>query len=84
MFLSLIKSSIISFVLVLSEIGDIEETVDNFAVIGSAERFALGVLKTLENDNMFTWEKIQKALEIAEKFDCSVKGPMHLDILINP
>jgi 20S proteasome alpha/beta subunit len=69
--------------IVLDQNGDLEECEENFAVIGSAERFAVGSLKTLENNSMYSWEKIETALDIAATYDNSVRKPMHINVLIN-
>jgi len=68
--------------IILDQFGDIEETHDNFAVIGSSENLALGCLKGMENLDIPSWEKIDKALSVAEKYNNSVKGPMYIEYIM--
>lgn len=68
--------------IILDQFGDIEETHDNFAVIGSSENLALGCLKGLEHIDIPSWEKVEKALKIAEIYNNSVKGPMYVEYIM--
>jgi ATP-dependent protease HslVU (ClpYQ) peptidase subunit len=69
--------------IVLSQNGDLCECSDNFACIGNAESIAMGCLKTLENEtNLYSWEKVQKTLEICEMYNNAVRKPMHIEILL--
>lgn len=71
-------------IMVLRQCGDLEERVDDFNAIGSASQLAIGSLKTMEeNKELYSWEKIENALKISEKYDCSVRGPMHYDVIMN-
>lgn len=73
-------------IILLDQCGDVEECEENFAVIGSASEYAIGCLKALEIKDvseLYSWEKIEKALKIAENYNSSVRGPMHVEILMS-
>jgi hypothetical protein len=64
--------------------GDVEEAAAPYAAIGLGAAPALGCLATLDATGSATpsWERLQQALDVAEMFHTSVRGPMHVDALI--
>lgn len=68
--------------LILTDCGDLEENMDNFNSIGNSDNCALGCLKTLENSEKYSWEKIEIALEICENYNNCVKRPINIEALV--
>jgi hypothetical protein len=64
-------------VFVLSPCGDVEETCKNFAAIGTGADTAKGALECMKDTDMMSWEKIDKAMEIAADYNCDVRLPVH-------
>jgi ATP-dependent protease HslVU (ClpYQ) peptidase subunit len=59
--------------------GDVEESADNYAAIGSASQYALGSLfATKEDSSMTSWDHIQIALESSAANDINIKKPWHV------
>jgi ATP-dependent protease HslVU (ClpYQ) peptidase subunit len=64
----------------LSQCGDVQESKTKFAAIGAGFSTALGCLEALEQQqsDMVSWDKVDLALKVAEKFHSSVRAPIHL------
>lgn len=68
---------------VLSQCGDVQEALAPYAAIGAGFSTALGCLETLdlESSSLLSWERVEMALKVSEKFHSSVRGPMNLHAL---
>lgn len=68
----------------LSQCGDVEESVELYNAIGSGRHVALGALASLDREapNLVSWEKVQVALNVCEKYHSSVRKPFHLHALV--
>jgi len=58
--------------------GDVEQSADYYAAIGSAAMIALGSLYATKNLNITSWEHIETALEAAAANDCCIKKPWNV------
>ena len=58
--------------------GDVEQSSDSYAAIGSAGMIALGSLYATKHLNMTSWEHIQTSLEAAAANDSCIKKPWNV------